>query len=62
VDGDREVASAGVEADRTEVDKDPNKWSGFFTKFGDSQIGVAQSDIFLMVEKRVDSERKIMGH
>lgn len=62
VDGDREIASAGVEADRTGIDKDnANKWNGFFKQYGDSQIGVAQSDIFLMVEKRVDSERKIMG-
>lgn len=61
VDNDREIASSSVEAERTEVDKDPNKWSGYFKQFGDSQIGVAQSDIFLMVEKRVDSERKIMG-
>ncbi|MCB9072451.1 MAG: hypothetical protein H6623_02425 [Bdellovibrionaceae bacterium] len=53
--------TASVDPERTQVDKDASKWQGFFTQFGDSQIGVAQSDIFLMIEKRVDQERKVMG-
>lgn len=61
-DGSRDMRkTASVEADRTDVDKDSPNLTGLFKQFGDSQIGVAQSDIFLMVEKRVDKERKIMG-
>lgn len=58
---DLSVAGAGVEAERS-GNRDPAAWSGFFKQYGDSQIGVAQSDIFLMVEKRVENERKTMGH
>lgn len=58
---DREIASSSVEAERTAVDSNAGAWSGYFKQFGDSQIGVSQSDLFIMVEKRVDSERKIMG-
>lgn len=58
---DLSIAGAGVEAERS-GNRDPASWSGFFKQYGDSQIGVAQSDIFLMVEKRVETERKTMGH
>lgn len=60
LEGGRSISSIASPADRTQVDA--NAWSGFFTQFGDSKIGVPQSDIFLMVEKRVDNERKAMEH
>jgi hypothetical protein len=50
-----------AEADRTSLDRNPAAWQGYSTPFGDSQIGVPLSDLFLMVEKRVESERKVMG-
>jgi hypothetical protein len=55
-------ATAAPEAERTGIDRDPAAWDGFFKKHGDGVIGVAHSDIFLMVEKRVDRERTGMGH
>lgn len=54
------VAGAGVEAERS-GNRDPAAWTGFAKQYGDSQIGVAQADIFLMVEKRIENERKPMG-
>ncbi len=55
-------ASTNVEAERQGIDRDPSAWQGFYKQFGDSVIGVAHSDIFLMVEKRVERERLTMGH
>jgi len=55
------VAVAG-DMERTATDRDPAAWTGYSTKYGDSSIGVPMSDIFLMVEKRVQDERKTMGH
>ncbi len=52
--------SAG--ADRMGLDRNPAAWDGFYSQYGDSLLGVAQSDIFLMVEKRVEKERVGMGH
>lgn len=49
-------------AERMALDRNPASWDGYFNQFGDSLIGVAQGDIFRMVEKRVDKERKGMGH
>jgi hypothetical protein len=60
-DGQKETTAA-TEAERTGIDRDPAAWSGFFKKFGDGVIGVAQSDLFLMVEKRVEHERNGMGN
>lgn len=62
--GNEQEASVAAlsDTDRTPVDRDPAAWTGYSTKFGDSSIGVPQSDIFLMVEKRVEDERKTMGH
>ncbi len=57
---DLSVAGSGVEGERT-GNRDPAAWTGFGKQHGDSLIGVAQADIFLMVEKRVESERKPMG-
>lgn len=42
-------------------DRDPASWNGYYKKFGDSVIGVSQSDIFGLVENRVGIERKAMG-
>lgn len=60
-DGDGKT-SQGVEAERKGIDRDPSAWQGFYKQFGDSVIGVAHSDIFLMVEKRFERERQTMGH
>ena len=54
--------TGSVEAERKGIDRDPSAWQGFYKQFGDSVIGVAHSDIFLMVEKRVERERLTMGH
>lgn len=43
------------------LDKNPEAWDGYYKQFGDSLIGVGNADIFLMVEKRVENERKLMG-
>lgn len=58
-DGESEIG-AGVET--ASLEEDPSKWNGFFKQYGDSKVGVPQADIFLMVEQRVNSERKVMGH
>ena len=55
-------ANGNVDAERKGIDRDPSAWQGFYKQFGDSVIGVAHSDIFLMVEKRVERERIAMGH
>jgi len=44
-----------------DINRDPAAWDGYFKQYGDSLIGVGQNDIFMMVQKRVESERKIMG-
>lgn len=58
---DKEISAT---AERTDIDssRDPASWGGFYKKFGDSVIGVDKSDIFLMVEKRVEKERTGMEH
>lgn len=48
-------------ADRMPLDRNPAAWDGFYKQYGDSLIGVGNSDIFMMVEKRVQVERKLMG-
>ena len=62
LDGSQKETTTATEAERSGIDRDPAAWSGFFKQFGDGVIGVSHSDIFLMVEKRVDSERTGMGH
>lgn len=58
---DKEVSAV---AERTDIDssRDPASWGGFYKRFGDSVIGIDKSDIFLMVEKRVEKERTGMEH
>jgi hypothetical protein len=51
--------ASGVQA--SNIDRDPAAWAGFYKRFGDSIIGVPQTDIFLLIENRVEKERKIMG-
>ena len=62
LDGSQKETTSATEAERSGIDRDPAAWGGFFKQFGDGVIGVSHSDIFLMVEKRVDSERNGMGH
>lgn len=63
LDGNSEKeTTAQSEAERSSIDRDPASWAGFYKKFGDGLIGVSQSDIFLMVEKRVEKERTGMGN
>jgi hypothetical protein len=62
LEGSQNETTTGVEAERTGIDRDPAAWNGFFKKFGDGLIGVSHSDIFLMVEKRVETERTGMGN
>ncbi len=62
LDGSQKETTAATEAERSGIDRDPAAWGGFFKQFGDGVIGVSHSDIFLMVEKRVDRERTGMGH
>jgi hypothetical protein len=62
LDGNQKETTSATEAERTGIDRDPAAWGGFFKQFGDGVIGVSHSDIFLMVEKRVDRERTGMGH
>lgn len=62
LDGSQNETTNGAEAERTGIDRDPAAWNGFFKKFGDGLIGVSHSDIFLMVEKRVETERTGMGN
>lgn len=62
LDGSQKETTAATEAERSGIDRDPAAWAGFFKKFGDGLIGVSHSDIFLMVEKRVDRERDGMGN
>jgi hypothetical protein len=45
-----------------DINRDPAAWDGFYKQYGDSLIGVAQNDIFMMVQKRVETERVKMGH
>ena len=61
IDEEGEAGSA-VGATSLDGDRDPAAWDGFFKKYGDSKVGVASSDLFRMVELRVSSERKVMGH
>lgn len=56
LDGNEKEMTAQLEAERSGIDRDPASWTGFYKKFGDGLIGVSQSDIFLMVEKRVEKE------
>jgi hypothetical protein len=58
VDG---VKSNKAEVERSSLDRNPAAWDGFGKKFGDSLVGVSQSDIFLMIEKRVEKESVIKG-
>jgi hypothetical protein len=55
------TAGAGSAIESANVNRDPAAWNGFYKQFGDSVIGVSQSDIFLLIEKRVEQERKVMG-
>ncbi len=56
LDGSDKEMTEQQEAERSGIDRDPASWTGFYKKFGDGLIGVSQSDIFLMVEKRVEKE------
>jgi hypothetical protein len=62
LDGSEKETAKATEAERTGIDRDPAAWEGFYKKFGNSVIGVSHSDIFLMVEKRVEKERQGMGN
>lgn len=51
-----------AKVERTSLDRDPAAWAGFYKQHGDSLVGVAQGDIFLMIQNRIEIERKPMGH
>lgn len=44
-----------------DLGQDDAQWSGVFKKYGTTKVGVKQSDLFRMVENRVNKERKRMG-
>jgi hypothetical protein len=63
--GDKRAGEAGRGAANggpQDISRDPAAWDGYYKQYGDSLIGVAQNDIFLMVQKRVEKERKGMGY
>lgn len=57
----QEVIANNAKAERISLDRNPAAWAGFYKQMGDSLVGVAQSDIFLMIQNRMEVERKPMG-
>lgn len=56
IDKDIETASPK----RDEGLREPSAWLGFAVRYGDDQIGVAKSDLFLMVEDRLSKIQREM--